>query len=212
MANVLDLRRRIRSVKNTRQITKAMKMVVGGQAAPRAGARHLRAALRAMLASVVDSLMRRIDLIDPRTGELRHPLLMTREEKRVLLIVVSGDKGFAGAFNANIIKAASISSLRMPTSRSTSSHRPQRPRSFPPPLSGGKICRSRPPEQGAEGAKTARPERQSARAHRSHRRPSRHARESELRPRARTRAKRSSPATSTRRSTPPTLSTTNSNP
>ena len=37
---------------------------------------------------------------------MRHPLLVPREEKNVLLIVVSGDKGFAGAFNSNIIKAA----------------------------------------------------------------------------------------------------------
>jgi F-type H+-transporting ATPase subunit gamma len=37
---------------------------------------------------------------------LRHPLFITREEKRVLLIVISGDKGFAGAFNANILKTA----------------------------------------------------------------------------------------------------------
>jgi F-type H+-transporting ATPase subunit gamma len=60
----------------------------------------------AMLASVVESLKRRIEIIDPRTGELRHPLLKTREEKRVLVVVISGDKGFAGAFNSNIIKAA----------------------------------------------------------------------------------------------------------
>jgi F-type H+-transporting ATPase subunit gamma len=59
-----------------------------------------------MMASVIRSLMRRIDVYNPKTGELRHPLLVPREEKNVLLIVVSGDKGFAGAFNSNIIKAA----------------------------------------------------------------------------------------------------------
>ncbi len=59
-----------------------------------------------MLASVIGSLMRRIDLYDPATGEVRHPLLLAREEKQALLIVVSGDKGFAGAFNGNITKAA----------------------------------------------------------------------------------------------------------
>jgi len=59
-----------------------------------------------MMASVIRSLMRRIDVYNPETGEVRHPLLVPREEKNVLLIVVSGDKGFAGAFNSNIIKAA----------------------------------------------------------------------------------------------------------
>ncbi|MCU1250226.1 MAG: synthase gamma subunit [Edaphobacter sp.] len=102
MANVLDLRRRIRSVKNTRQITKAMKMV--------SAAKLRRAQERAMLArpyarmisNVLESLVR-------RTGdslEMMHPLLVEREEKNVLVIVVAGDKGFAGAFNSNIIKAA----------------------------------------------------------------------------------------------------------
>jgi F-type H+-transporting ATPase subunit gamma len=59
-----------------------------------------------MMASVIRSLMRRIDVYNPETGEVRHPLLAPREEKNVLLVVVSGDKGFAGAFNSNIIKAA----------------------------------------------------------------------------------------------------------
>ena len=105
MANVLDLRRRIRSVKNTRQITKAMKMV---SAAKLRRAQERAIASRpysAMLASVIESLKRRVDIYDPRTGELRHPLLKTRPEKRVLVVVISGDKGFAGAFNANIVKA-----------------------------------------------------------------------------------------------------------
>src|SRR5690348_1787950 len=106
MANVLDLRRRIRSVKNTRQITKAMKMV---SAAKLRRAQERAIASRpysAMLASVITSLKRRIEVIDPQTGELRHPLLRTRPEKHTLVIVVSGDKGFAGAFNSSIFKAA----------------------------------------------------------------------------------------------------------
>jgi F-type H+-transporting ATPase subunit gamma len=106
MANVLDLRRRIRSVKSTRQITKAMKMI--------AAAKLRRAQERAisgrpyanMLASVIGSLMRHIDMYDPQTGDVRHPLLLAREEKQALLIIVSGDKGFAGGFNGNITKAA----------------------------------------------------------------------------------------------------------
>jgi F-type H+-transporting ATPase subunit gamma len=106
MANVLDLKRRIRSVKNTRQITKAMKMVSAAKLR-RAQERAVTARPYAqMMASVIRSLMRRIDVYNPDTGEVRHPLLAPREEKNVLLIVVSGDKGFAGAFNSNIIKAA----------------------------------------------------------------------------------------------------------
>jgi F-type H+-transporting ATPase subunit gamma len=106
MANVLDLRRRIRSVKNTRQITKAMKMVSAAKLR-RAQERALAARPYArMITSVLESLTRRIDIFDPETGELRHPLFKTREEKRVLVVVISGDKGFAGAFNANILKTA----------------------------------------------------------------------------------------------------------
>jgi F-type H+-transporting ATPase subunit gamma len=106
MPNVLDLRRRIRSVRNTRQITKAMKMVSAARLR-RAQDRTVSARpYAAMLASVLESLKRRADIYDPETGEVRHPLLLTRPEKRILLVVVSGDKGFAGAFNANIFKAA----------------------------------------------------------------------------------------------------------
>jgi F-type H+-transporting ATPase subunit gamma len=106
MANVLDLRRRIRSVTNTRQITKAMKMVSAAKLR-RAQERAMAARPYArMITSVLESLTRRIDIYDENTGNLRHPLFVTRPEKRVLLIVISGDKGFAGAFNANILKTA----------------------------------------------------------------------------------------------------------
>lgn len=106
MANVLDLRRRIRSVKSTRQITKAMKMIAAAKLR-RAQERAVSARPYAtMLASVIGSLMRHIDPYDAGTGDVKHPLLLDREEKRILLIVVSGDKGFAGAFNGNITKAA----------------------------------------------------------------------------------------------------------
>jgi len=106
MANVLDLRRRIRSVKNTRQITKAMKMISAAKlrkAQERAMASRPYAQ---MMVSVIQSLMRRMDAYDPSTGELRHPMLVPREEKNVVVVVVSGDKGFAGGFNTNITKAA----------------------------------------------------------------------------------------------------------
>jgi F-type H+-transporting ATPase subunit gamma len=106
MANVLDLRRRIRSVKNTRQITKAMKMVSAAKLR-RAQERALAARpYFRMISSVLQSLIHRVDLFDETTGNLVHPLFLTRPEKRVLVVVVSGDKGFAGAFNANILKTA----------------------------------------------------------------------------------------------------------
>jgi F-type H+-transporting ATPase subunit gamma len=106
MANLLDIRRRIRSVTNTRQITKAMKMVSAAKLR-RAQDRALAARPYAqMLTNVLKSLVSRAEIYDPDTGEPRHPLLAQREEKNVLLIVVTGDKGLAGAFNANILKAA----------------------------------------------------------------------------------------------------------
>jgi F-type H+-transporting ATPase subunit gamma len=106
MANVLDIRRRIRSVKNTRQITKAMKMVSAAKLR-RAQERAMAARPYAqMLTAVLKSLVARADLYDPETGEPAHPLLIRREEKNILLLVVTGDKGLAGAFNTNILKAA----------------------------------------------------------------------------------------------------------
>jgi F-type H+-transporting ATPase subunit gamma len=105
MANVLDLRRRIRSVKNTRQITKAMKMVSAAKLR-RAQERAMQARPYAqMLTNVLESLVRRTDLYNDG-GDVMHPLLVEREEKNVLVIVIAGDKGFAGGFNSNIGKAA----------------------------------------------------------------------------------------------------------
>ena len=100
MANTIDIRRRIRSVKNTQQITKAMKMVSAAKlrrAQERMfAARPYAAALRKVLSSIAS-----------RVEGVKHPLLETREaEQKVLLLVVTSDKGLAGAFNANVIKAA----------------------------------------------------------------------------------------------------------
>jgi F-type H+-transporting ATPase subunit gamma len=107
MANILDIRRRIRSVINTRQITRAMKMISAARLR-RAQERALAARPYAqMLTNVLKSLVSRADTYDPTTGEPLHPLLVKRPERNVLLIVVTGDKGLAGAFNANIVKAAS---------------------------------------------------------------------------------------------------------
>ncbi len=59
-----------------------------------------------MMASVLDSMVRRVDVYDPETGDVRSPLLASRPEKRITLVVITGDKGFAGAFNTNVLKAA----------------------------------------------------------------------------------------------------------
>jgi len=107
MANVLDIRRRIRSVVNTRQITKAMKTV---SAAKLRRAQEGALAARPysqMLTNVLKSLVSRADIYDPVTGLPRHPLLAERPENNILLIVVTGDKGLAGAFNTNILKMVS---------------------------------------------------------------------------------------------------------
>jgi len=104
MANILDIRRRIRSVVNTRQITKAMKTV---SAAKLRRAQEGALAARPysqMLTNVLKSLIARVDTIDEATGEVLHPLLVERPEQNILLIVVTGDKGLAGAFNTNILK------------------------------------------------------------------------------------------------------------
>lgn len=100
MPSTIDLRRRIRSTKNTQQITKAMKMVSAAKlrrAQERMmAARPYAAALREVLASVST----RVDLS-------RHPLLAEREtESKVLLLVVTADRGLCGAFNANVIRNA----------------------------------------------------------------------------------------------------------
>jgi len=98
MANILDIRRRIRSVRNTRQITKAMKMVSAARLR-RAQERALAARPYAqMLTNVLKSLVSRAEIYDLETGEARHPLLARRPERNVMLIVVSGEKGLAGAF------------------------------------------------------------------------------------------------------------------
>jgi F-type H+-transporting ATPase subunit gamma len=99
MATLLDFRRRIRSVKNTQQITRAMKFVAAARLR-RAQESALAARPYALeLARVLRSTMARID-------EPQHPLLAKRPEERILAIVLSGERGLAGAFNTNILKKA----------------------------------------------------------------------------------------------------------
>jgi F-type H+-transporting ATPase subunit gamma len=100
MATLLDFRRRIRSVKNTQQITRAMKFVAAARLR-RAQESALAARPYALeLARMLRSIMSRID-------EPEHPLLAKRPEKNILMIVLSGERGLAGAFNSNILRKAS---------------------------------------------------------------------------------------------------------
>ena len=100
MPSTIDIRRRIRSVKNTQQITKAMKMVA---AAKLRRAQERIFAARPYSGGLQEVLQSVVSRVDPD----KHPLLAPREdEKNVLIVVVTGDKGLAGAFNANVLKAA----------------------------------------------------------------------------------------------------------
>ncbi|MGD9630105.1 MAG: ATP synthase F1 subunit gamma [Pyrinomonadaceae bacterium] len=99
MASLLDMRRRIKSVKNTQQITKAMKMVAAAKlkraqdrvTAARPYARKMTAVLGSLSAKVSD--------------DFSHPLLDARGDTNYLVVLVTADKGLAGGFNANVIKA-----------------------------------------------------------------------------------------------------------
>ncbi len=107
MANILDIRRRIRSVVNTRQIPKAMKTVSAAKLRRAQEAAMAARPYAQMLTNVLKSLVSRAEIYDPVSGQPFHPLLGEREEKTILLIVVTGDKGLAGAFNTNILKMVS---------------------------------------------------------------------------------------------------------
>src|ERR1700740_3131145 len=100
MSTLLDFRRRIRSVKNSQQITRAMKFVA---------AARLRRAQEAALAArpYAQELARVLRSTMARIQEPEHPLLERRDDKNVLVIVLSGERGLAGPFNANILRKAS---------------------------------------------------------------------------------------------------------
>jgi F-type H+-transporting ATPase subunit gamma len=99
MATLLDFRRRIRSVKNTQQITRAMKFVAAAllrraqeaALAARPYARELARVLRSTMARIVSP---------------EHPLLAKRPEERILVMLLAGERGLAGAFNSNILRKA----------------------------------------------------------------------------------------------------------
>jgi F-type H+-transporting ATPase subunit gamma len=103
MPSLIDIRRRIRSVRNTQQITKAMKMV--------SAAKLRRAQDRALAARPYGTMLRQIlanvAAAAGQSGEGDvHPLLAVRPENRILLVVITADRGLAGGFNANLIKLA----------------------------------------------------------------------------------------------------------
>lgn len=100
MPNLIDIRRRIRSVKNTQQITKAMKMV--------AAARLRRSQERVIATRPYSLRLRTIIANLAAKGAGSHPLLEQRPDvRRTLLVVVSGDKGLCGSFNTNVLRRAS---------------------------------------------------------------------------------------------------------
>src|SRR2546422_6258313 len=99
MANVRDYRTRIRSVKSTQQITRAMKLV---------SAAKLRRAQDRILAArpYARKMLEVLSSLAARAHPDRHPLLQRRPEERVLVIVVTADKGLCGSFNTNIVNGA----------------------------------------------------------------------------------------------------------
>ncbi len=100
MANLLDIRRRIKSVKNTQQITKAMKMV--------SAAKLKRASDRVVNARPFANKMGAVlgELSGQTAEDFHHPLLDPRGDQRYLLVLITADKGLCGAFNTNLLKAA----------------------------------------------------------------------------------------------------------
>lgn len=100
MANLSDVKQRIKSVKSTEQITKAMKLVAASK---------LRKAQEAILTArpYAVKLMDVMNHLAARCNNDMHPLLENREGKKTLLLVVTADRGLCGAFNSNIVKKAS---------------------------------------------------------------------------------------------------------
>jgi F-type H+-transporting ATPase subunit gamma len=99
MANTQDIRRRIKSIRNTSQITKALQMV--------AASKMRKAQMAALAGRPYSTLMNRVLVsLQQRTDSKLHPLLQQREVKKELVIVLSTDKGLAGALNTNLFREA----------------------------------------------------------------------------------------------------------
>ena len=103
MPNLIDLRRRIRSVKNTQQITSAMKMV---SAAKLRRAQDRVIAARPYAALMSDMLGSILVQLPDDSSVFEHELLRRREEKRIAILLISADKGLCGAFNSNVSRFA----------------------------------------------------------------------------------------------------------
>lgn len=103
MPSLIDLRRRIRSVRNTQQVTKAMKMVSAAKLR-RAQDRVLAARPYAAMYRELRARVAAAVATDERLAA--HPLLVQRPEQRILLVFLTADRGLAGAFNTNLIRAA----------------------------------------------------------------------------------------------------------
>ena len=99
MATLIDLRRRVRSVKNTMQITRAMKLV---------SASKLRRAQERMMASrpFAAKMNQVLASLASRANPENHPLLRVKGDQNVELMIITADKGLCGAFNSNLIKNA----------------------------------------------------------------------------------------------------------
>lgn len=100
MASIRDLRRRIKSIKNTQQITKAMKAV---SAAKMRRAQDDVVAARPYAKRLIDVLGR----VGAASKGVKHPLLEVREPKKVAFVVITADRGLCGAFNSNVLRRAS---------------------------------------------------------------------------------------------------------
>ena len=99
MANLKDIRDRIKSVKSIQQVTKAMKLVAAAKMRKAQERMEQARPYEENLANMISSLISNID-------ESSSPLFQSKKSKRELLIVVTSDRGMAGAFNANIIRKA----------------------------------------------------------------------------------------------------------
>ena len=101
MPNLRDIRRRIRGVRSTQQVTRAMKIVAAAK---------LRRAQERMLAArpYANRMLQVLNSLALRANPEEHPLLQTRGGERIELIVLTGDKGMCGAFNTNVVKRATL--------------------------------------------------------------------------------------------------------
>src|SRR5450631_2274442 len=101
MPTLLDYRRRIRSVKSTKQITRAMKFVAAAK---------LRRAQEGVFAArpYAREILRVLRSAAARMESAAHPLLERRPEERILMVVLTGDRSLCGAFNTNVIRRATV--------------------------------------------------------------------------------------------------------